>query len=404
VGHLPVGVYRTTLDGAILEANQVIADMLGFPGPKDLRKVKVQDLYVHPDDRRSHLAALEHEQIRPAEFQLARRDGTTLWVRDYCQAVTDDAGVVSFYDGILVDITAEKRAGEALRQSERDYRQLFENAHDAIMIFAVGDGKILEANQRACELYGFERSELVGMSLERLTKDVELGKVRIRETIERGAHRAFETVHRRKDGTEMVIEVNAAVLQHRGVPAVLSINRDITERRAMERTIRDMAFHDPLTGLPNRKLLSDRLELALAQARRSQRGMAVLFLDLDGFKAVNDGWGHAQGDALLRDVAGRLAGALRTGDTVARIGGDEFTVLIPELPHEEGAAEVSRKILRELQRTFRLGSSECRVTASIGIAIYPRDGGDADALLRNADAAMYRAKLAGGDRFTWCGQ
>jgi diguanylate cyclase (GGDEF)-like protein/PAS domain S-box-containing protein len=401
VEHLSVGVYRTTLDGAILEANQAIADMLGFPGPKALQKVRVQDLYVHPDDRRVHLDAVEHEQIRPAEYQLARRDGTTLWVRDYCQAVTDAAGVVRFYDGILVDITAEKQAREALRQSERDYRQLFENAHDAILIFAVGDEKILEANQRACELYGFNRSELVGMSVELLSKDVELGKARIRETLERGTHRAFEIVHRRKDGTEMVIEVNAAVLVHRGVTAVLSINRDITERRAMERTIRNMAFHDPLTGLPNRKLLADRLELALAQARRGKRAMAVLFLDLDGFKAVNDGWGHAQGDTLLRDVAGRLAGALRTGDTVARIGGDEFTVLIPELPHEEGAAEVSRKILRELEPTFHLGGSECQVTASIGIALYPRDGEDADALLRNADAAMYRAKLAGGNRFVW---
>jgi diguanylate cyclase (GGDEF)-like protein/PAS domain S-box-containing protein len=401
VGHLPVGVYRTTLDGAILEANQVIADMLGFPGPKAMQKVRVQDLYVHADDRKAHLDALEHEQIRPAEYQLVRRDGTTLWVRDYCRAVTDDAGVVRFCDGILVDITAEKRAGEALRESERDYRQLFENAHDAILIFAVGDEKILEANQRACELYGFPHSELVGMSLERLSKDVAFGKARIRETLEQGMHRAFETVHRRKDGAEMVIEVNAAVLEHRGVPAVLSINRDITERRAMEKTIRDMAFHDPLTGLPNRKLLSDRLELALAQARRGKRAMAVLFLDLDGFKAVNDGWGHAQGDALLRDVAGRLAGALRTGDTVARIGGDEFTVLIPELPHEEGAAEVSRKILRELERTFRVGGSECQVTASIGIALYPRDGEDADVLLRNSDAAMYRAKLAGGNRFAW---
>ncbi|MCX7028613.1 MAG: diguanylate cyclase [Spirochaetes bacterium] len=404
VAHLPVGVYRTTVEGVILEANQVIADMLGFPEPNALQKVKVQDLYVHEDDRREHLAALEREQFEPAEFQLARRDGTTLWVRDYCRAVADEAGVVRFYDGILVDITAEKQAREALRQSERDYRQLFESAHDAILIFAAGDGTVLEANQRACELYGFAHAELVGMPLERLAKDAALGRARFREMIAQGTHQAFETVHRREDGTEMAIEVNTAVVEHRGVPAVLSINRDITERRALEQAIRDMAYHDPLTGLPNRKLLSDRLELALAQARRGRRAMAVLFLDLDGFKAVNDGWGHAQGDALLRDVAGRLAGALRTGDTVARIGGDEFTVLIPELPVEEGAAEVSRKILRELERAFRVGDSECAVSASIGIALYPRDGETPDALLKSADAAMYRAKLAGGNRFAWHGQ
>ncbi len=281
VEHLPVGVYRTTLDGAMLEANQVIADMLGYHDPAGLRQVNVRSLYVHESDRREHLASLGHESFQPAEFQLKRSDGTTIWVRDYCRAVLDGAGVVRFYDGILVDIT---------------------------------------------------------------------------------------------------------------------------ERRALEQAIRDMAFHDPLTGLPNRQLLADRLDLALAQARRNSRAMAVLFLDLDGFKAVNDGWGHAQGDALLRDVAGRLAGALRTADTVARIGGDEFTVLIPELPMEEGAAEVSRKILRELERAFRIGECEYEVRASIGIALYPRDGETADALLRNADAAMYRAKAAGGNRFAWHGR
>jgi len=281
VEHLPVGVYRTTLDGAILEANQVIADMLGYRDPAGLRQINVRSLYVHESDRHEHLAALELECLQPAEFQLTRRDGTTIWVRDHCRAVHDAAGVVRFYDGILVDIT---------------------------------------------------------------------------------------------------------------------------ERRALEQAVRDMAFHDPLTGLPNRQLLSDRLELALAQARRNQRAMAVLFLDLDGFKAVNDGWGHAQGDALLRDVAGRVAGALRTGDTVARIGGDEFTVLVPELPQEEGAAEVSRKILRELERSFHVGDGEYAVRASIGIALYPRDGETLDSLLRSADAAMYRAKAQGGNRFAWHGR
>jgi len=403
VEHLPVGVYRTTLDGAILEANQAIVDMLGFAAPEDLRQVNVRDLYVHADDRREHLDALAHEQIRPAEYQLARRDGTILWVHDYSRAIADGRGVVRFYDGILVDVTAEKRAREALGQSERDYRQLFESAHDAILLFAAGDATVLEANQRACELYGYAHAELVGLPLARLAKDAAPAAARIDELLAHGGHQSFESVHLRKDGTEMAIEVNAVVVEHRGAAAVLSIARDVTERRALEQLIRDMAFHDPLTGLPNRKLLSDRLALALAQARRGRREMAVLFLDLDGFKRVNDGWGHAQGDALLRDVAGRLAGALRTGDTVARIGGDEFTVLIPELPSEEGAVEVSRKILRELERSFRVGSSECRVTASIGIALYPRDGDDADALLRNADAAMYRAKCAGGNRFAWFG-
>lgn len=401
--HLPVGVYRTTPDGVMLEANQAITEMLGYASPDDLRQVNVRNLYVHERDRREHLAGIGAGFL-PAEFVLARRDGTTIWVRDYCRAVADRAGAVRFYDGILVDITAEKAAGDALRQSEHDYRQLFAHAHDAIIIFAADDERILEVNQRACEMYGFARDEMVGASLEQLSKNVPLGKERIRETLASGTHGTFETVHVRKDGRELTVEVNAAVLEHRGRAAILSINRDISERRALEQAVREMAFHDPLTGLPNRKLLSDRLELALAQARRARRGMAVLFLDLDGFKVVNDTWGHAQGDALLRDVAGRLAGALRTGDTVARLGGDEFTVLIPDLPGEAAAEEVSRKILRELERRFRVGDTEYAVTASIGIARYPRDGETADALLRSADTAMYRAKAAGGNRFSWYGR
>jgi diguanylate cyclase (GGDEF)-like protein/PAS domain S-box-containing protein len=389
----------------MLEANQVIADMLGYPDPRDLRQVNVRRLYLNERDRREHLEAIgAGNDFLPAEFPLARRDGSTIWVRDYCRAVPGSPGAVRYYDGILVDITAEKAAREALRQSERDWRQLYENAHDAIFIFTAEDETILEANARAGEVYGYAREELIGSSMERLSTDVPLGRTRIRETLERGLHGTFETVHRRRDGTEITVEVNAAAVEHRGRPAILSINRDVTERRALERAVREMAFHDPLTGLPNRKLLSDRLELALAQARRARRGMAVLFLDLDGFKAVNDAWGHALGDALLRDVAGRLAGALRTGDTVARHGGDEFAVLIPDLPREEGAEEVSRKILRELERRFSVGDAECAVGASIGIALYPRDGESADALLGSADAAMYRAKAAGGNRFTWAGR
>lgn len=399
--HLPVGVYRTTPDGTILECNQAVAEMLGYETSDRLRRVNVSDLYVRPTDRSLHLAKLERGGTHPAEFQLRRRDGTTIWVRDYPRAVLSRAGAIRHLDGILVDVTAEKAAEEALRRSEQDYRSLFENAHDAILIFAAEGEIILEANQRAGELYRLTRDELVGRSLETLSKDVAAGKARIRETLAGTVSRAFETVHVRGDGTEITLEVNAAPIEHRGVRAILSINRDISERKRLEQVIRDMAFHDPLTGLPNRKLLSDRLSVALAHAKRRRGRLALLFLDLDGFKCVNDRWGHSQGDALLRELGGRLGGALRTGDTVARIGGDEFTVLVPELPGEAAAAEVARKVIRALERPFTVAGVTVAVTASVGIALYPDDGLDFDQLLQRADAAMYHAKALGGNRFQW---
>ena len=398
LAHLPVGVYRTTMKGELVECNQAVADMLGFTRAEDLWQLNVNDLYVRSSDRAEHLRKLERAEVLPAEFELRRPDGTTLWVRDYPRGVLSSAGVLRYCDGILVDITAEKRVEEALRQSESDYRRLFESAHDAILVFTPDREIILEANVEACELYGFTQTEIVGMSLERLSKYPEKGKSLIQQTMQEKVQRAFETVHFRKDGTEMLIEVNAAVVLHRGTPAILSIHRDITERKRMERAIEEMALHDPLTGLPDRKLLADRIAVALAHARRDRCLMALLFLDLDGFKAVNDSWGHAVGDLLLKDVAIRLVDTLRTSDTIARIGGDEFTVLIPDLASSDAATEIARKIITTLEKPFAVEGTPVGVSASIGIAMYPADGSDEETLLRKADKAMYIAKSGGGRR------
>jgi diguanylate cyclase (GGDEF)-like protein/PAS domain S-box-containing protein len=205
---------------------------------------------------------------------------------------------------------------------------------------------------------------------------------------------------RHKDGSWRAFEgILTNLLDDPAVTGFILNCRDVTERKRAEEIVRHLAYHDALTDLPNRTLFKDRLTQALAQARRKERTVAVLFLDLDHFKVVNDTVGHGEGDRLLRRVAERLTGRLRDGDTVARVGGDEFALVLSEITQVEDAAEIAERILRDFRRPWVLQGQEFLVTTSIGIALYPGDGDDAETLLRNADTAMYRAKESGRDSY-----
>jgi diguanylate cyclase (GGDEF)-like protein/PAS domain S-box-containing protein len=183
------------------------------------------------------------------------------------------------------------------------------------------------------------------------------------------------------------------------VAGVIGLIRDITERKAAEQQIEYQAYHDALTGLANRRLFQEHLSLALALAQRRERMVAVLFLDLDHFKLVNDSLGHTVGDALLRQVAQRLKGAVREGDTVARVGGDEFTIVLQEVAHRSDAAVVANKVLEAIAAPLEVNGHRLYITTSIGITLFPEDGDDAETLLKNADAAMYRAKDEGRNTY-----
>jgi diguanylate cyclase (GGDEF)-like protein len=190
-----------------------------------------------------------------------------------------------------------------------------------------------------------------------------------------------------------------------GVPArIIGVSQDITERKRREETEHHLAYHDTLTGLPNRRLLDDRLRQALHVAQRRDARLAVMLVDLDGFKEINDRCGHRTGDAVLLEVARRLAACVRKADTLARQGGDEFVVVIPEVAQETDCQVVADKILRALASPARVEGEELRLGASIGVSLYPADAGDGEALLRNADAAMYRAKRAGGNQIRYYGR
>jgi diguanylate cyclase (GGDEF)-like protein len=203
----------------------------------------------------------------------------------------------------------------------------------------------------------------------------------------------------RLDGSVVEVEVASMRLEAEEPVTIQLVLRDITERKLVERQIRNLAYHDALTGLPNRILLQDRAEIAIEQAKRLDRFVGVLFIDLDGFKQINDSLGHALGDRLLVAVAERLPRAVRKGDTLARWGGDEFVLVLPDVGRPDEVVAVAHDVIGELFSEFPLAGCSARLSASVGVAVFPTDGRDFATLLHRADAAMYRAKMAGKNRY-----
>ncbi len=292
------------------------------------------------------------------------------------------------------------RQQEELRESEAKFRTLAETS--AAATFIDQGTRFRYVNSMTEIITGYSREELLAMDL------LDVIHPDFRELVmERGLARLrgedvpvrYEIKIVTKSGDDCWVDVTTSLTEFEGKPAVLGTAFDITERKRAEETIRHQAYHDPLTDLPNRMLFEDRLNTALAQARRKAQMTAVMFLDLDRFKVVNDTVGHALGDRLLKGVGERLMGLVRDGDSVARVGGDEFTVLLPDVARPEDTVEVAERILDVLRQPWVLNGHEFHISTSIGIAMYPNDGEDAESLLRNADTAMYRAKDGGRDNY-----
>src|SRR5690348_4619150 len=256
-------------------------------------------------------------------------------------------------------------------------------------------GAIVFANARAETLTGYARAELVGRQVELLIPETrrESHVALRRDFYRRGVARAMghatgDFTLRRKDGTEVPVDISLGPAGKNTVAVV----RDVTERRRMEAALEHRALHDPLTDLPNRSLFFDRLRQALHAARRDRSQVALVMLDLDGFKAINDTLGHATGDAVLREVAGRMRLGLRATDSAARLGGDEFAWILPRVTSRRSVEAMVRKRLAIAQEPVNLDGQTIGVGVSAGLAMYPDDGQDPDTLMRQADRAMYSVK------------
>jgi diguanylate cyclase (GGDEF)-like protein/PAS domain S-box-containing protein len=303
-----------------------------------------------------------------------------------------------------IDFTGRKRAEMQLRESEERYRTAFQTSIDALCISHLDNGRYVDVNQAFLDLFGYERQEVIGRT------SLDLGawmnpsdREKMLQMVQTNAgYQNYETQFLKKDGSMFWGRTSTSMLELGGVPCVMSITRDITQLKSAEEEIRSLAFNDPLTGLLNRRMFLERLRQSLEMSGRSGHKKALLFVDLDEFKPLNDSFGHQTGDFVLQQTAERIVCCVRKVDTAARLGGDEFVVLLEDLSEipADAAAQakmIGQKILVSTGLPHSFCGSECRTTASIGIAVIGGQLRDPDVALQQADLAMYRAKAAGGN-------
>jgi len=385
-----------------LEVNAKLCQILGRSG-EQLRESACPSI-THPDD-----LALEEPLFAAIkagardDYELDKRflrpDGSVVYSRLSLRAVRDQQGRLQACLVLIEDITAR-------REAEARYQILVEHAPEAILLFDAEQG-IVEANGNASKLFGLPRDQLLGQQLDALSPSQQANGQSSQVLAEQllsatlmGETPLFDWLIRDASGRVRPCEVRPVRLPGGERPLVRLSITDISERQRYQREIERLAYSDELTGLPNRRLLLDRLQHAMVRERREGRYGALLFIDLDHFKAVNDSLGHPTGDALLREVSARLGSYLRAEDTLARLGGDEFVVLLEALadtPEHAArhAAEVGEKLLESLHERYQIDGHELSVGASIGITLHPFDMQDAAAALKQADTAMYGAKQGG---------
>ncbi len=302
----------------------------------------------------------------------------------------------------LFDFSEREQIEQALRESEERYRAVVRQISEGIILVDPLTKEILEANSAYCSLLGYSSEEILRLKIYDLVAvDPEITDSIIRQVFKDRLDLIQESIHRHKDGSLFDVEVSISMVCYSTKEVICYAVRDITERKRSEEMLRYQACHDLLTDLGNRNLFNEQLYKAIANAQRYHHNCAIMFLDLDRFKNINDTLGHDIGDKLLQSLAQRLKSCLRSGDTLARWGGDEFTLLLSEIFEPNDAATVAEKILTTLKQPFQILNYQLYLNLSIGIAIYPQDGETPETLLRNADIALYRIKEQGGGNYQY---
>jgi diguanylate cyclase (GGDEF)-like protein/PAS domain S-box-containing protein len=405
-----VSIIATDAQGVITVFNSGAERMLGYSAEEMIGKHSLLELHL-PEEIYGRGVTLSEEFRRPIsgfdvlalraaledleerEWTYVLKNGNTKTVLVAVTALRADDGSITGFLHVATDITERKQNEEMLRKQSA-----------AITASMDGIGILNErleftyVNDALARLYGYPKPQtLIGKSISELYDETDVDRfnnVIVPAVRQRGRWRG-EASGRRRDGFTFPQEISLTATDG----GMVCIVRDITERTYAEEQIKHLAYHDALTGLPNRLLFKDRLTVALSHAQRDHSRLAVVFLDLDRFKVINDSLGHNIGDQLLQAVAARVQSCVRDSDTVARLGGDEFTLLLPSLGRSEDAALVAQKIIEAVRYPFHIEGREFFITTSSGISLYPEDGADAATLIKNADTAMYQAKESGRDNY-----
>jgi diguanylate cyclase (GGDEF)-like protein/PAS domain S-box-containing protein len=395
---IPMRVFWKDRESRYLGCNTVLARDGGELSPADvIGKTDLQLTWRDQADRyrQDDLEVMERGQSKLAfEEPQTTPDGRQIWLRTskvpLQNPVDGSVGVLGIYE----DITERKVAEAYLRVAAT----AFESQEGMVIVAA--NGKILRVNQSFTRITGYTADEAVGQTLSLLKSGAQGSDfyASMWERIGRDGHWQGEIQNRRKNGEIYTqwLTITAVKAQDGDITHYVGTMLDISDRKAMERKVHHLAHHDALTDLPNRVLLTDRMNQALAACRREKTMLALLYLDLDRFKPVNDTLGHEVGDLLLKQVALRLrASVSRESDTVSRIGGDEFVLLLTHVEEEDDASAVAQRALDALNQPFAIGAHTISISTSIGIALYPEHGADPIALMKSADNAMYQAKNSG---------
>lgn len=407
---IPFAFIHVDLQGRYLFANSQYTELTGYT-LEELGSLPYWSRFTCTTTQLQSRQWFEHiitkqPKPEPLEMCVNHKDGSDIFTRTLWGYLRDEQGDLASIMFFVEDVTESKRTKLSLQRSVQQYQDLFQNSHDPILI--IENNRFIDCNQATIDLLGYDNKEqCLKTHPSQLSppyqpdgqlsykKANEMGKI----AEANGSHR-FEWVHLKANGEPFPVEVTLTYLTNfEGTQTVHTAWRDLTEFKAQQELIIQQAHFDSLTNLPNRFLLLDRLQQLVKETRRNRGHLAVIFIDLDNFKVINDSLGHHNGDTMLKEAAGRLSAVIRGSDTVGRLGGDEFLLILNDLAKPSDAEYVAMKVIEQFNRAFELGGREFMLTASIGIACFPDDGQSDTELLQHADMAMYHSKGEGKNRY-----
>jgi diguanylate cyclase (GGDEF)-like protein/PAS domain S-box-containing protein len=396
-----VGIAHVGLDGRWLRVNHKLCLITGYAEEELLTRDRPSITY--PDDMPHELDTMQQllageVPSSTKEIRYVRKDGSLVWVNLTCSLTRTSIGEPDYFIQVIEDITERKEATEQLRL----FARIFDTINEGVVVTDSANN-IVSVNPAFSSITGYSAAEAIGKNPRMLHSGL-MDKSfydKMWQSIKKNGRWQGEISDRRKNGESYVEWLSISTMKdERGeFSHHIAVVSDISERKAAEEHMVYIAQHDFLTDLPNRMMLHDRLTQAIAHAGREQRKVAVMFLDLDRFKAINDTLGHLVGDKLLKIVAGRISSVARVSDTVSRLGGDEFAIMLPYIENMDDIATIAVKLLTSIAGPCVIDGNEIEVTTSIGISVFPEDGNDSESLIAHADAAMYQAKGNGRNNY-----